>query len=93
MMEDFVASNKVIVIRGLLCSDSILQFDYTSLLESFNNDNWTKENELFNFAFYTWKRNFVPNLATIIFFDENKNIQKVLHCFESHEGLREFLRS
>ena len=92
MMQDFFPANKVIICRGVFCSEAILQFDYTSLLESLDNDNWTKENEVFNFSFYSWKRNFIPSLSTIIFFDENKNIGRVVHCYESHNSLREYLK-
>ncbi len=91
-MEEFLAAHKVIVLRGVFCSEAILQYDYASLLASLANDNWTKENEVFNFSFYTWKRNFIPNLSTIIFFDEHKNIIRVIHSFESHNALREYLR-
>lgn len=91
-MEEFFASNKVVVLRGVFCSEAVLQYDYTSLLASLNNDNWTKENEVFNFSFYTWKRNFIPALSTLIFFDEHKNINRVAHNFESHEALREYLK-
>ena len=93
MMEEFYASNKIIVLRGLLCSDAILQNDYNALIASLQNDNWEKENEVFNFSFYKWKRNFVPNLSTIVFFDEHNNINRAIHCYESHNSLREYLRN
>ena len=93
MMEEFFASNKIIVLRGVLCSDAILQNDYDSLLASLQNDNWTKEDGMFNFLFYSWKRNFIPDLSTIVFFDEHRNISRAIHCYESHETLREYLRN
>jgi hypothetical protein len=91
-MEEFFAANKVIVLRGVFCSEAVLQYDHASLLASLENDNWKKEGELFNFSFYTWKREFIPFLSTLIFFDEHKNINRVTHNFESHEALREYLK-
>jgi len=92
MMEEFFAGNKIIVLRGVLCSDAILQNDYDSLVASLENDNWEKENKAFNFSFYAWKRNFIPHLSTIVFFDEYHNISRAIHCFESNQTLREYLR-
>jgi hypothetical protein len=93
MMEDFFAANKVIVLRGVFCSDAILQYDYDSLIASLGNDNWVKENEFFNFSLYSWKRNFIPDLSTIVFFDEYRNISRAIHCYESNKTLREYLRN
>jgi hypothetical protein len=93
MMEEFFAANKIVVLRGLLCSDAILQNDYTSLIESLKNESWEKENEVFNFSFYAWKGNFLPDLSTIVFFDEHNNINRAIHCYESHNTLREYLRN
>ncbi len=92
-MEEFFAANKIIVLRGLLCSDAILQNDYKALIASLDNENWEKENEVLNFSFYKWKRNFMPNLSTQIFFDEHNNINRAIHCYETHDALREYLRS
>jgi hypothetical protein len=93
MMEDFIAANKIIILRGVLCSDAILQHDYDSLIASLGNDNWAKENEIFNFSCYTWKRDFIPDLSTIVFFDEYGNISRAIHCYESNQTLRQYLRN
>ena len=91
-MEEFVASNKVVVLRGVFCSEAVLQYDYTALIASLENDNWSNEGALFNFAFYSWKRDFIPSLITVIFFDEHRNISRVTHNFEQHQALREYLK-
>ena len=54
-MEEFFASNKVVVLRGVFCSEAVLQYDYPALIASLENDNWTKEGVLFNFAFTAGK--------------------------------------
>ena len=92
-MDDFFAANKIVVIRGLLCSDAVLQHDYTTLIASMQNDNWTKDQQVHHFEFYTWKRNFIPDLSTLLFFDEYGNIQHLVQCYGTHQSLREFLRN
>ena len=93
MMEDFFAAKKIVVLRGVLCSEAILAHDHDSLVASLENDNWAKENELFNFSFFSWKRDFIPDLSTIVFFDEHGNISRAIHCYESNQTLREYLRN